>query len=215
MRDNKLAMFIHWGVYSAPAQGEWGMFASKTKPAAYRAQYAGPFATQSQSFNPAAWAQLARDLGAGEVVLTARHHDGFALWPSRHPNAWTTAAAPFPAGTDFVKAYVNAVRAAGLRVGLYYSPIDWRYPGYYDVSGAKPPSPALTSDCVLPNSLYPWNYEGSDPAGFDYHENARIMKNEAYQSVKELVTDYGAVDDIWWDGGWLAQQGTDADGSFF
>ncbi|MBB4928675.1 galactose-binding domain-containing protein [Kitasatospora kifunensis] len=91
---------------------------------------------------------------------------------------------------------MSAVRAAGLRVGLYYSPIDWRYPGYYDVTGAKPPSPVLTSDCVLSGSPYPWNYEGSDPAGFDYHENARTLKNEVYQSVKELVTDYGAVDDV-------------------
>ncbi|MFE2411714.1 alpha-L-fucosidase [Kitasatospora sp. NPDC059408] len=215
MRDNKVSMFIHWGVYSAAAQGEWNMFYSKTAPTSYRAQWAGSFASQSQSYDPAAWAQLAKDLGAAEVVLTTRHHEGFALWPSGHPNAWTTGSAPFPAGTDFVKGYVNAVRAAGLRVGLYYSPIDWRYPGYYDVSGSKPPSPALTSDCVLPNSVYPWNYEGSDPAGFDYHENARIMKNEVYQSVKELVTDYGAIDDIWWDGGWLAQQGTDASGSFF
>ncbi|WP_083975537.1 alpha-L-fucosidase [Kitasatospora mediocidica] len=214
MRDNKLSMFIHWGVYSAAAQGEWYQFSSKVQPTAYRAQWAASFATQSQSFDPTAWAQLAGDLGAGHVVLTTRHHEGFALWPSGHPNAWTAGDTPFPAGTDFVKGYVNAVRAAGLRVGLYYSPIDWRYPGYYDVSGSKPPSPALTSDCVLPNSLYPWNYEGPDPAGLDYHENARIMKNEVYQSVKELVTNYGAVD-IWWDGGWLAQQGTDAQGSFF
>ncbi|WP_232247210.1 alpha-L-fucosidase [Kitasatospora azatica] len=215
MRDNKLAMFIHWGVYSAPAHGEWYQFSAKTKPSDYRSQYAGTFASQSQNYNPAAWAQLAKDLGAAQVVLTTRHHEGFALWPSGHPNAWTAGDTPFPAGTDFVKGYVNAVRAAGLRVGVYYSPIDWRYPGYYDVSGAKPPSPALTSDCVLPNSLYPWNYEGTDPTSFDYHENARTMKNEVYQSVKELVTDYGAIDDVWWDGGWLAQQGTDASGSFF
>lgn len=184
-------------------------------PEIYRAQYAASFATQSQSYNPTAWAQLAKDLGAAQVVLTTRHHEGFALWPSGHPNARTSGDALFPAGADFAKGHVNAVRAAGLRVGLYYSPIDWRYPGYYDVTGAKPPSPALTSDCVLPNSLYPWNYEGTDPAGFDYHEDARTMKNEVYQSVKELVTDYGAVDDFWWDGGWLAQQGTDAAGSFF
>ncbi|WP_051709039.1 alpha-L-fucosidase [Streptomyces sp. NRRL S-350] len=215
MRDNKLAMFIHWGAYAVPAQGEWYMFYSKTKPSAYRSQYAAPFAARSQSVDPAAWARLATDLGAGHVVLTTRHHDGLALWPSRHPNAWTTGSAPFPAGTDFVRKYVDAVRAAGLRVGLYYSPIDWRYPGYYDVSGAKPPNPALTADCVLPGSPYPWNHEGTDPAGFDYHENARTLKNEVYQSVKELVTDYGAVDDIWWDGGWVAQQGTDAQGSFF
>ncbi|MFE9428820.1 alpha-L-fucosidase [Kitasatospora sp. NPDC006697] len=215
MRDNKLALFIHWGVYSAAAQGEWYEFNSKVQPSAYRSQWAGSFASQSAHYDPAAWAQLATQLGAAQVVLTTRHHEGFALWPSGHPNAWTAGDTPFPAGTDFVKGYVNAVRAAGLRVGLYYSPIDWRYPGYYDVTGATPPSPALTSDCVLPNSPYPWNYEGTNPAGFDYHENARTLKNEVYQSVKELVTDYGAIDDIWWDGGWLAQQGTDAAGSFF
>ncbi|MEV6210688.1 alpha-L-fucosidase [Kitasatospora sp. NPDC051914] len=85
MRDDKLSMFIHWGVYSAPVQGEWHMFGSNTKPAAYRAQYAASFATRSQSFDPDAWARLARDLRAGEVVLTVSHHDGFALWPAATP----------------------------------------------------------------------------------------------------------------------------------
>ncbi|MDX3452617.1 alpha-L-fucosidase [Streptomyces sp. ME02-8801-2C] len=99
---------------------------------------------------------------------------------------------------DFVGQYVTAVRDAGLKVGLYFSPLNWRYPGYYDVRGTN----------CLPNA---WGYT-TDPA---HKENARIMKNEVYQQVKELVTQYGKIDDIWWDGGWLGQQGSDADAAFF
>src|SRR5262249_47863594 len=127
MRDAKLGMFIHWGVYSGPAQGEWYMENAAITPANYR-----KFVTDASSqqftagaYNPTAWAQLAKDMGARYTVLTARHHDGFALWPSTHPNAWTSGQAPL--NRDFIKDYVAAVRAAGLRVGIYYSPINWRY----------------------------------------------------------------------------------------
>ncbi|MEZ0110601.1 alpha-L-fucosidase [Catenulispora sp. EB89] len=187
LRDTRLGMFIHWGVYAGPAHGEWYMHSAAITPAAYQ-----NFVTQSspQQFTadacrPADWARLAQQLGAGYTVLTARHHDGFALWPSSYPLSWNAGQAPLK--RDFVREYVAAVRAAGLRVGLYYSPINWRYPGYYDVTG-------------------------TDPA---HRENARLMKEEVYQCVKELVTQYGALDDFWWDGGWLAEQGTDADASFF
>jgi alpha-L-fucosidase len=198
LRDTRLGMFIHWGVYAGPAHGEWYMHEAAITPSAYQ-----NFVTQTSSqqftgdaYKPSDWAALAKQLGAGYTVLTARHHDGFALWPSTYPYSWNAGQAPL--NRDFVKDYVAAVRAAGLRVGLYYSPINWRYPGYYDVTG---------TDCA-PN---PWGYT-TDPA---HHENARLMKEEVYQCVKELVTQYGALDDFWWDGGWLAEQGTDADAAFF
>ncbi|WP_194920252.1 alpha-L-fucosidase [Catenulispora rubra] len=198
MRDSRLGMFIHWGVYAGPAQGEWYEHNAAIPPETYKnfVTVASPQQFTADAYRPADWAQLAKDFGAGYTVLTTRHHDGFALWPATHPNAWTCGQAPL--STDFVAAYVSAVRAAGLRVGLYYSPIDWRYPGYYDVTG---------TNCAA----NPWGYV-TDPA---HHENARIMKNEVYQSVKELVTQYGAIDDLWWDGGWLAEQGTDADAAYF
>ncbi|WTI42969.1 alpha-L-fucosidase [Streptomyces sp. NBC_00589] len=150
----------------------------------------------ASAYKPADWAQLAKDMGAKYTVLTARHHEGFALWPSTHPNAWHAGQAPMQ--KDLVGEYVTAVRDAGLKVGLYFSPLSWRYPGYYDVSGTN----------CLPNA---WGYT-TDPA---HKENARIMKNEVYQQVKELVSQYGKIDDIWWDGGWLGQQGSDADAAFF
>ncbi|NUT94450.1 MAG: alpha-fucosidase [Saccharothrix sp.] len=198
LQDAKLGMFLHWGPYAGPANGEWYMHSAAITPANYRKYVTEATSEQftASAYNPTDWAQLAKDMGAKYTVLTARHHDGFALFPSAHPNAWTSAQAPL--NRDLVKDYVDAVRAAGLRVGLYFSPINWRYPGYYDVRG---------TDCA-PN---PWNYT-TDPA---HKENARIMKNEVYQAVRELVTRYGVIDDFWWDGGWIAEQGTDADGAFF
>ena len=198
LRDTRLGLFIHWGVYAGPAHGEWYMHSAAITPAAYQnfVTQSSPQQFTADAYQPADWARLAQQLGAGYTVLTARHHDGFALWPSSCPLSWNAGQAPLK--RDFVGEYVAAVRAAGLRVGLYYSPINWRYPGYYDATG---------TDCA-PN---PWGYT-TDPA---HHENARLLKEEVYQCVKELVTQYGALDDFWWDGGWLAEQGTDADASFF
>ena len=198
LQDAKIGMFIHWGPYSGPAKGEWYMENAAITPENYRKYVTDATSEQftGSAYDPAGWAQLAKDMGAKYTVLTARHHDGFALWPSTHPNAWHSGQAPLQ--KDFIGQYVTAVRDAGLKVGLYFSPLSWRYPGYYDVRGTN----------CLPNA---WGYT-TDPA---HKENARIMKNEVYQQVKELVTQYGKIDDIWWDGGWLGQQGSDADAGFF
>ncbi|WP_063785990.1 alpha-L-fucosidase [Streptomyces sp. MMG1533] len=198
LQDAKLGMFIHWGVYSGPAKGEWYMENAAVTPENYRKYVTDATGEQftASAYDPADWAQLAKDMGAKYTVLTARHHDGFALWPSTHPNAWHAGQAPLQ--KDFIGQYVTAVRNAGLKVGLYVSPLSWRYPGYYDVNGTN----------CLPNK---WGYT-TDPA---HKENARIMKNELYQQVRELVTQYGKIDDLWWDGGWLGQQGSDAAAAFF
>ena len=198
LQDAKLGMFIHWGVYSGPAKGEWYMENAAVTPEDYRKYATDATGEQftASAYNPADWAQLAKDMGARYTVLTARHHEGFALWPSTHPNAWHAGQAPLQ--KDFISEYVTAVRDAGLKVGLYCSPLSWRYPGYYDVTGTN----------CLPNK---WGYT-TDPA---HKENARIMKNELYQQVRELVTQYGKIDDLWWDGGWLGQQGSDASAAFF
>ncbi|WP_079051821.1 alpha-L-fucosidase [Streptomyces regalis] len=198
LQDAKIGMFIHWGPYSGPAKGEWYMENAAITPENYKKYVTDATSEQftGSAYDPADWAQLAKDMGARYTVLTARHHDGFALWPSTHPNAWHSGQAPLQ--KDFISQYVTAVRNAGLKVGLYFSPLSWRYPGYYDVHGTN----------CLENA---WGYT-TDPA---HKENARIMKNEVYQQVKELVTQYGKIDDLWWDGGWLGQQGSDADAAFF
>jgi alpha-L-fucosidase len=119
------------------------------------------------------------------MVLTTRHHDGYALFESKHPNSWTSVQ---QIGRDLIKEYTDAVRKAGLHVGLYYSPMSWRYPGYYNVTGQhmKPNVFGYTAE--------PW-----------HKENARLMKEEVYEQLSVLLANYGPIEYMFWDGGWLGQ----------
>ena len=177
--DQKFGMFIHWGLYSIPATGEWTMYNQKI-PAEEYARLADQF--NPKHFDADAWAKVAKLAGMKYMVMVTRHHDGFALWNSpgsyKHFNSWETAA-----HRDFVKEYTAACRKAGLYVGLYYSPLDWRFPGYFDPKG-------------LP-------------------ENAALLKKQTYDQVEELMKNYGKIDILWYDGGWLAHKGTDADAAWF
>jgi alpha-L-fucosidase len=177
--DAKFGMFIHWGLYAIPGKGEWHLFRNKVPPEEY-AKLADEFV--GKDFDADAWARAAKDAGMNYMVLTARHHDGFALWNSpasfESYNSFEKAAQ-----RDFVAEYVQACRQAGLGVGLYYSPMDWRFPGYF-----KPRELA---------------------------ENAALMKKQGYGQVKELMSNYGKIDVLWYDGGWLAHEGKDADAAWF
>lgn len=178
-RDAKFGVFVHWGLYAIPARGEWYMNNEKVSPEAY-AKLATEF--NPHHYDPVSWAKLAKTAGARYMVLTARHHDGFALWDSPashgHFDAMHSAA-----HRDLVAPFVTAVRGQGLRVGLYYSPLDWRFPGYFH-----------------PREL---------------PENAALLKRQTYGQVEELMRRYGRIDVLWWDGGWLAHKGTDADAAWF
>lgn len=177
--DAKFGLFIHWGLYAIPARGEWVMHNEKI-PAAEYAKLADEF--KPKHFNADEWARVAKAAGMKYMVLTARHHDGFALWdsPASHGdfNSMETASR-----RDFVAEYTKACRDAGLRVGLYYSPMDWRFPGYF-----KPKELA---------------------------ENAALMKKQGYGQIEELMSKYGRIDVLWYDGGWLAHEGTDASAAWF
>jgi alpha-L-fucosidase len=196
--DAKFGMFIHWGLYAGPGRGEWVMEQEGIRPENYR-----PYAFSdsrdeyfdAKDFHPEQWAQLAQEAGMKWMCLTARHHDGFCLFDSPHPNAFTSVQT---LGRDLFEEYVKACRTAGLKVGVYYSPLSWRYPGYYDVTGLD----------MKPNR-FGWIQDPRDK------ENARLMKEENYVNVKKLMTGYGPIDYIYWDGGWLAQRGSDADAAFF
>jgi alpha-L-fucosidase len=186
-QDAKFGMFIHWGVYSSMPEGsEWVMHQEAYTPEVYRKRAEDPTnGFTAAKYNPADWAKLAKTAGMEYMVLTTRHHDGYALFDSRHENSWT---AVKHLQRDLIREYVDAVRQAGLHVGLYYSPMSWRYPGYYDVTG---------EDCK-PNV---WGYTNS-PA---HKENARLMKEEVYEQVTRLLSNYGPIEYMFWDGGWLGQ----------
>ncbi len=196
--DAKYGMFIHWGIYAGPASGEWVMHNRSMSEEEYR-KFAYPESGDeyftAEKFDADAWARLAKEAGMKYMNLTTRHHDGYALFESKYMNAFTSKQTH---NRDFVKEYVEACRNHGLRVGLFISLINWRFPGYYDVTGTD----------AQPNRFG----HTTDPSN---KENARLMKEELHCQVQELMTNYGKIDQIFWDGGWLAQQGTDAAASYF
>jgi len=124
-RDARVGLFMHWGVYAIPGRGEWVQWNEQIPRTEY-AKLATEF--HPEHFSAEKWAQTAKDAGMKYVVLTSRHHDGFALFddPGSDFTAMKSAA-----HHDFVADYVKAVRDAGLGVGLYYSPLDWRFPGFF------------------------------------------------------------------------------------
>jgi len=142
-RDAKLGIFIHWGVYSVPAYsgkeqyGEWflrGLQLGDTLRVRFmREQYGVDFTYRdfarlfrAELFDPDEWAALFRRAGARYVVLVSKHHDGFALWPSRYAPEWNSV--DVGPRRDIVGELTDAVRAAGLRMGLYYSLAEWNNP---------------------------------------------------------------------------------------
>lgn len=124
-REARVGLFMHWGLYSIPARGEWVQWNEQISTTEY-AKLMTEF--HPEHFSAEKWAQTAKDAGLKYVVLTARHHDGFALFDD--PDSDFTAVKS-AAHHDFIADYVKAVRDAGLGVGLYYSPLDWRFPGFF------------------------------------------------------------------------------------
>lgn len=198
MIEARFGMFIHWGLYSGVGKGEWYMENSGTSIEEYRKlayPQSGDQYFDASQFNAGDWAKLAKDAGMRYMNMVTQHHDGYALFDAKYMDVFCSKQTH---NRDFVREYVDACRANGLKVGLYKSLLNWRYPGYYDVTGTN----------CKPNKF---GYK----TDVDHKENARLLKEELYCLTKELLTKYGKIDQLFWDGGWLAQQGSDADAAYF
>lgn len=126
-RDARLGIFIHWGIYAVNGIDEsWSFYNGHISYEDYMKQLGGFTASK---YDPAAWADLFAEAGAKYVVLTAKHHDGVALWPSECQGA-ITLQKDAPVSADLIGPYVRAMQAKNLKAGLYYSLIDWSYPDY-------------------------------------------------------------------------------------
>lgn len=126
----KLGLFIHWGLYSMDGVSCWGMFSTPYDKDEYREKLMPRFT--AECFDAKEWAKIAKKAGMKYAVLTARHHDGFCLWDSKSSFENFTATNPeCGAKRDLIKEYTEGFRSEGLGVGLYYSPTDWRFPGYF------------------------------------------------------------------------------------
>ena len=178
-REAKFGLFIHWGVYSVPAGfyqgkpvgdiGEWIMNNAEIPVADYRG-----FARQ---FNPTqfdadAWVKLAKDAGMKYIVITSKHHDGFAMFDSK-ASPWNIVQAS-PCGRDPLKALAAACRKNGIRLGFYYSQAqDWNNPG----GGAYKPK-----------------WDKAQEGDFD-----RYLDTVALPQMKEILSNYGPISVLWFD----------------
>lgn len=163
--EARFGLFIHWGPYAAYGRGEQVLFRERLDQGEYERAACEWNPTH---YDPKHWADVAREAGMKYAVLTTRHHDGYCLWDSRETDYTSAAQAP---KRDFVREYVEAFRAAGLRVGLYYSLADWRIPAY-------------------------WDGPAHDPAGW------AAFRDYVHAQVRELLTNYGPIDVMWFDGAW-------------
>jgi alpha-L-fucosidase len=173
-RDARFGMFIHWGLYAIPARGEWVRSVERIRQEDYL-EYFREFS--AAEYNPREWARLAKRAGMKYAVLTAKHHDGFCLWDTKLTDFKSTNT---PAARDLVREYLEAFRAEGLKTGLYFSIIDWRHPDFPHFGDRQHP---LRDD----------QNEKND--GRDFNRYLDFMHGQ----VRELLTDYGRLDIIWFD----------------
>ena len=124
--DAKLGIFIHWGIYAVNGIDEsWSFYNGYLKYDDYMRQLKNFTAAK---YNPTAWAQLFKESGARYAVMTSKHHDGVALWDTRQSDL--NVVKKTPAARDLIAPFCDALRKQDLKVGLYFSHLDWSHPDY-------------------------------------------------------------------------------------
>jgi alpha-L-fucosidase len=172
--QDRFGMFIHWGLYAAAARHEWVQNREEIDEAAYR-RYFEHF--DPDLFDPKAWARAAREAGMKYFVVTTKHHEGFCLWDSKHTD-WK--APNTLCGKDLLRPLVEAFRAEGLKVGFYYSLIDWHHPDF-------------PIDVFHPLRNRP------EAAGLNKSRDVRRYAAYMREQVRELLTEFGKIDILWFD----------------
>lgn len=170
----RFGMFIHWGLYAIPARGEWMRSFERLTDEEYD-KYFKEF--DPKDYDPRRWARAAKEAGMKYVILTAKHHDGFCLFDSRYTDFKSTNT---KCKRDLVEEFTEAVRAEGLKVGLYYSLLDWHHEDFPHFGDGSHP--------MRENPLY-----GDE--GRVWSNYIEYMHNQ----VRELCTKYGQIDILWFD----------------
>lgn len=188
--NDRFGMFIHWGLYALPARHEWVKNHERLTNDQYQI-YFDEF--NPDLFDPKLWARQAKEAGMKYAVLTTKHHEGFCLFDSKYTDYKATNT---PARRDLVKEFVEAFRAEGLKVGFYYSLIDWHHPDF-------------TID-----RFHPQRIDGGPAAAYDSLNRNRDMKKYReylFNQVRELLTNYGKIDIIWFDFSYPGKNGKGRD----
>ena len=184
-REARFGMFIHWGLYAIPAgvwkgnpvdhAGEWIMFTAKIPVPEYE-----PLIKQFNpvQYDPAEWVRIAKAAGMKYIVITSKHHDGFCLFDSKLTD-YDVMSTPY--GKDLLKPLAEEAHKAGLKICWYHSILDWHHPDY------------------LPRgegNSRPWDTRPKE--GADLNRYLDYMNGQ----LKELLTNYGDIGIVWFDGGW-------------
>lgn len=190
-KEARFGMFIHWGVYSElagtyqgaqiPGIGEWIMHSAAIPVEEYE-RYAELF--NPKFFDADEWVRIAKNAGMKYIVITAKHHDGFALWDSKVSDWDVVNASPYSG--DLLKELADACRRHGMRLGLYYSIMDWHHP---DAQAAFYPS---YNSRTLSNPNF-----------------RRYIDSKMKPQLRELLTEYGDISILWFDGEWVADYTTE------
>jgi alpha-L-fucosidase len=184
-REAKFGLFIHWGLYAVPAgewggqeiktAGEWILFGAKIPVDEYR-----PLIHQFNpvKYDPAEWVRTAKEAGMKYIVITSKHHDGFCLFDSKQTD-YDVMSTPY--GKDLLKPLAEECRKQGLKMCFYHSILDWQHTDYLPRGEDSP---------------RPWDTRSKEGADFNRYIN--YMKAE----LTELLTNYGDIGILWFDGGW-------------
>jgi alpha-L-fucosidase len=170
----RFGMFIHWGLYSMPARHEWVRSYERISNEDYQKYF---LRFNPDLFDPKQWAKACKEAGMKYFVITTKHHEGFCLWDSKVSDYKVTNT---PYGKDLIKAMVQAFRDEGIRVGFYYSLIDWQHEEF-------------TTDRFHPMRDNLERRQGDKDR--DMKKYAEYVRNQ----VKELLTEFGTIDYLFLD----------------
>ena len=172
----RFGMFIHYGLYSMPARHEWIKSHEKIGDEKYDV-YFNLF--DPDLFEPQVWAKAAKDAGMKYMVITSKHHEGFCLWDSKYTDYKITNT---PFGRDMLREVVDAFRAEGIRIGFYYSLLDWHHPDF-------------PIDCFHPLRDLP----KEEVDALNAKRDIRKYQDYMIDQITELLTEFGKIDIIWFD----------------
>jgi alpha-L-fucosidase len=173
-QDMKFGMFIHWGVYSVLGDGEWVFHERHLKVDEYNRL---PAFFDPEKFDAATWVALAKAAGMRYITITSRHHDGFAIFDSKVSDWNIVARTPYK--KDPLKMLADECHRQGIKLFFYYSQLDWHNPDYY------------------PRGQTNWDNGRPDHGDFNSY-----LDNYMDGQLTELLTNYGAIGGIWFDGMW-------------
>ncbi|MDO6748357.1 alpha-L-fucosidase [Gilvimarinus sp. 1_MG-2023] len=194
-KDARFGMFIHWGLYAVPAgtykgqtvegNAEWIMEKLQIPVAEYE-QFAPQF--NPEEFDAEKWVKIAKDAGMKYIVITTKHHEGFGLWDSEVSDYDIMDASPFK--RDILAELAEAARKEGIKLGFYYSIVDWHHP-----------------DAQAP--LYPHYNAGQTDKTISNPDFPKYYENYMKPQLRELLTNYGDVAVVWFDGDWIPDYTTE------